>query len=245
MTTTLNGTALLAIPVTTDLPVASNEQLGGVMVQSDSGILIDESGDISVDDTQFLSVANAESTYLTQSNASSTYATQTSLESYAPLASPALTGNPTAPTQSLGDDSTNIATTAFVQSTVGSISGNTYVVTTTNATEIIISEYTVPSNASLVGFYGPQYTPAGGSPTDQGGLQITLPVPISDGHTVTLMNLEGSSLYGTLINPSPGTTVYASPGIPGITQAEINAPAGIWVYIESLSTWCPVTTSFT
>jgi hypothetical protein len=35
--------------------------------------------------------------------------------SYAPLASPALTGNPTAPTQSAGDDDTSIATTAFAQ----------------------------------------------------------------------------------------------------------------------------------
>ena len=33
----------------------------------------------------------------------------------APLASPALTGTPTAPTPSAGDDSTKIATTAFVQ----------------------------------------------------------------------------------------------------------------------------------
>lgn len=33
----------------------------------------------------------------------------------APLASPALTGNPTAPTQTLGDNTTKLATTAFVQ----------------------------------------------------------------------------------------------------------------------------------
>jgi hypothetical protein len=36
---------------------------------------------------------------------------------YAPLASPALTGTPTAPTPSAGDNSTKIATTAFVTST--------------------------------------------------------------------------------------------------------------------------------
>ena len=34
---------------------------------------------------------------------------------FAPLASPALTGTPTAPTPSAGDDSTKIATTAYVQ----------------------------------------------------------------------------------------------------------------------------------
>lgn len=41
------------------------------------------------------------------------------LSSYAPLASPAFTGNPTAPTQSTGNNSTRIATTAFVQTAVG------------------------------------------------------------------------------------------------------------------------------
>lgn len=42
-------------------------------------------------------------------------ATQTALNSKADLASPALTGNPTAPTPAPGDNDTSIATTAFVQ----------------------------------------------------------------------------------------------------------------------------------
>lgn len=41
---------------------------------------------------------------------------------YAPLASPALTGNPTAPTQSAADNSTKIATTAFVQTALAGFS---------------------------------------------------------------------------------------------------------------------------
>lgn len=40
---------------------------------------------------------------------------QTQLDARAALASPALTGNPTAPTQATGDNDTSIATTAFVQ----------------------------------------------------------------------------------------------------------------------------------
>ena len=40
------------------------------------------------------------------------------LAPYAPLASPALTGNPTAPTPAPGDADTRIATTAFVQAAV-------------------------------------------------------------------------------------------------------------------------------
>jgi hypothetical protein len=42
------------------------------------------------------------------------------LSSYAPLASPAFTGNPTAPTAALADNDTSIATTAFVQQELAS-----------------------------------------------------------------------------------------------------------------------------
>ncbi|WP_454812189.1 hypothetical protein [Labrys neptuniae] len=41
----------------------------------------------------------------------------------APLASPAFTGNPTAPTPSAGDNDTSIATTAFVKGAVGNFAG--------------------------------------------------------------------------------------------------------------------------
>ena len=43
---------------------------------------------------------------------------QNVVAAYAPLASPALTGNPTAPTQLTADNSTRIATTAYVQNVV-------------------------------------------------------------------------------------------------------------------------------
>jgi hypothetical protein len=48
---------------------------------------------------------------------------QDALDLKAPLASPALTGNPTAPTQTGTDDSTKIATTAFVQGRIDAIIG--------------------------------------------------------------------------------------------------------------------------
>lgn len=46
------------------------------------------------------------------------------LSSYAPLASPAFTGNPTAPTQTKGNNSTRIATTAFVQTALSDYATN-------------------------------------------------------------------------------------------------------------------------
>lgn len=51
-------------------------------------------------------------------NIVNTYATKTELSAKAPLASPALTGTPTAPTAAKTTDSTQIATTAFVKDVV-------------------------------------------------------------------------------------------------------------------------------
>ena len=52
--------------------------------------------------------------------ASSTETMQSQMDDKAPLASPALTGTPTAPTPTAGDSSTQIATTAFVGTQVAS-----------------------------------------------------------------------------------------------------------------------------
>jgi hypothetical protein len=73
--------------------------------------------------------------YLTSATAASTYA---------PLASPALTGTPTAPTASAGTNTTQLATTAYVQAATGRLinvqvftSGGTYT-PTSGATSAII-----------------------------------------------------------------------------------------------------------
>jgi hypothetical protein len=67
----------------------------------------------------------------------------------APLASPALTGTPTAPTASAGTSTTQIATTAFVQSTVSSaISGITDVYTYKGSKATYAQ---LPSNGNTVG----------------------------------------------------------------------------------------------
>ena len=59
---------------------------------------------------------NPHSVTASQVGAYSSGETATLLAAKAPLASPALTGNPTAPTQSSSENSTKIATTAFVKS---------------------------------------------------------------------------------------------------------------------------------
>ena len=67
--------------------------------------------------------------YLLKTEAASTYATIANLNLKAPLASPTLTGTPKAPTASAGTNTTQIATTAFVQS---AISANSITLTASN-----------------------------------------------------------------------------------------------------------------
>lgn len=90
---------------------------------------------------------------------------------YAPLASPALTGNPTAPTPAAGDNDTSVATTAFVQGEIsskaplasptftGTIGGSDLNLTgaatmdTLNATQAILSQGVYPGNTEIGNAY--------------------------------------------------------------------------------------------
>lgn len=87
------------------------------------------------------------------------YITSSALTPYAPLASPALTGNPTAPTQTQGDNSTKIATTAYAdgiastvlaaQKQIANIYTNTS--TTGTTTETLFTSNIAQSNLSADG----------------------------------------------------------------------------------------------
>jgi len=114
---------------------------------------ITNAGDVGVRGT--LAVTGAASA----SNLSGTNTGDQNLAPYATLASPALTGNPTAPTQTAGDNSTNIATTAYVDTR--SLSG-TYTPTLTNTLN-------VSSSTSYVW----QYSRIGDIVTLYGNLTIT------------------------------------------------------------------------
>ena len=70
----------------------------------------------------YLTIATAASTYLTVSSASSTYLTQSAASTtYATINSPTFTGVPAAVTAAGGDNSTKIATTAFVASAISAL----------------------------------------------------------------------------------------------------------------------------
>ena len=72
--------------------------------------------------TEDTAPAPATTTKLTLAEANDLYATITNLALKAPLASPALTGVPTAPTAGVSTNTTQIATTAFVLANAGGIS---------------------------------------------------------------------------------------------------------------------------
>lgn len=69
---------------------------------------------------------------------------QTALDTKAPLASPALTGTPTAPTAASGTNTTQLATTAFVQTAVSGLSSGMD----------LIAELTPASGVSVVTLTG-------------------------------------------------------------------------------------------
>lgn len=85
----------------------------------------------------------------------------------APLASPALTGSPTAPTPAPGDNDTSIATTAFVQSAVASgvAAGVTSFNTRTGAVTLLLADVTGVGGAPIA---GPAFTGVPTAPTPAG-----------------------------------------------------------------------------
>jgi hypothetical protein len=127
---------------TTAVPVASNELVNKQYTDAtfpDFSYLSSNYLSLTGAAATYLSITNAASTYLTQTNAATTYLTQTNaaiiyltqsdaastyvpqsiIVFYAPLASPTFTGIPSAPTATAGTNTTQIATTAFVQAAVG------------------------------------------------------------------------------------------------------------------------------
>lgn len=117
-----------------------------------------------------------------------------SISGYAPLASPALTGTPTAPTATAGTNTTQIATTAFVNATAftSALPGQTgnarkFVTTDgTNATwaHIFGAPFVIstPTNAVAGGFYVLTATTT-----------ITLPATPAAGDPVWIVNRSGTA----------------------------------------------------
>jgi hypothetical protein len=113
------------------------------------------------------------------------------LSAYAPLASPALTGNPTAPTPTAGDNDTSIATTAFVTSAVTAGGGTDEVLEFAN-----LAAFPATGTAGLV--YVAQDTNKIYRWSASGGTTYAT----WDASTVTSVTLSGGNLVAT----NTGTT---------------------------------------
>jgi hypothetical protein len=97
-----------AVVGTTNTQTLTNKTLTSPVINTPTGITKSDVGLANVDNT-------------TDANKPVSTATQTALDLKAPLASPALTGTPTAPTATAGTNTTQVATTAFVGSAVAAL----------------------------------------------------------------------------------------------------------------------------
>lgn len=160
------------------------------------------------------------------------------LAGYAPLASPGLTGNPTAPTPAQFDNDQSLATTEFVQRALGSVSSAVIVTANramtaadagrylfTNANNVA---YTLPDPAALP--LGTVFRISQGNLTSGGSIAVPGGVTIgniTDGGTVTSVSLSQSCEYILTVVSS---TAY---------QLTVVRPAGLGF----AQTWQDVTAS--
>jgi hypothetical protein len=128
---TTNGTSASWVTIESYvLPTAASDTLGGIKVGTN--LSIDSNGVLSATDTVTTATTSGDGNAVTSITASngaltvtkgSTFSLSTHNHDnvYAPLASPAFTGTPTAPTATAGTNSTQVATTAYVDSAVSSL----------------------------------------------------------------------------------------------------------------------------
>ena len=102
----------------------SNDTNGGLSV---SGSPVTSSGTITIGHSNVLNSAQTTSAVypikIDKNGHISEYGSAVDFSVYAPKASPEFSGTPTAPTPSSGDNSTKIATTAFVSTAISGVSG--------------------------------------------------------------------------------------------------------------------------
>lgn len=150
---------------------------------------------------------------------------ETALNLLAPLASPALTGTPTAPTQTGGDNTTALATDAFVQTALGPL-GTPFNVT--GSTSAISS--TTLFTPTVAGFYVVQFYYA---------QTVACVTPGSGGVLATLTYEDDTGTATTLSPVIPELTF--SPVLPNNSQtqaANIGLPLGpiiIWATAHPIS----------
>jgi hypothetical protein len=159
----------------------------------------------------------------------------------APLNSPALTGDPTAPTPTAGDNDTSIATTAFVAAAITASGGGGAPPATVpplmdgtaavgTATKYAREDHVHPSDTSLAPLASPTFTGIPAAPTAVGGTSTTqlattafVQAAISAGGTFIDAPSDGS-LYGRLNAGWTKAAPLNSPVLTGTPAAPTAAP---------------------
>ncbi|ACT50860.1 hypothetical protein [Methylovorus glucosotrophus] len=160
-----------------------------------------------------LNATNSELDALTAQVESSTSSINTSLALKAPIASPAFTGTPTAPTPSTNDNTTKVATTAFVmansarnQDATASQKGVVELATATeikslDSTRAIAADQMQAAVGFAAMYESPQQTiTSGGSLTIAHGLGRT---PVMVSHQLVCVTAEQGFSVGDRLNISP------------------------------------------
>jgi hypothetical protein len=130
-----------------------------------------------------------------------TSAIQTQLNLLAPKASPALTGNPTAPTPAFGDNDTSIATTAFVQAAMTQSGDVLPIVTKSAAYTVGPNDYSILVDAS------------------GGAVVITLPASPVTGQSYNVKKIDASGNSVTISGNGKVIDGAATLSVPGQWQS--------------------------
>ena len=164
---------------------------------------------------------------LTQKGTFETFLTEhQSLSAYAPLNSPAFTGTPTAPTATAGTNSTQLATTAFVNNAVSAVSGGMYfagslgtdgTITTLPAASSSNQGYTY--KVITAGTYQGVAAKVGDLLVSDGTNWVLIPSGDEPSGTVTSVTLKA----GTGISLDVDDTAITSSGTRTITNAGVRA----------------------
>jgi hypothetical protein len=189
-----------------NLPAATSSALGGV--KPDGTTIANASGAISVTyGTSANTAAQGNDSRITGA-----LSVATAASTYAPLASPALTGTPVAPTATVGTSTTQIATTAFVQGAAPLGAG--LVTTTTGSIPL-------PTNWHVINFWA-----IGGGGGSGCGYVVTSGTSVSGGASGgAASRVDGQLLFSSTGGSSISITIGAA-GTPCTASGTTNGSTG-------------------
>ena len=175
-------------------------------------------------------------------------AAQSSLAAKADLASPALTGNPTAPTQSAGDNSSKVATTAYVDgrgkyrtvlsaggtgSTIAGVPGGSIIGNLANTNSIYPSNFLIyewficPFDLDITALYARTYMGGASSNTRIGLVEGTKSFQPT-GSMLTESSSVATTANETLVTHTPGTPIRLTAGRVYATTIQFDGTAPTW-----------------